>query len=116
MHKYTELRVYGQALAFTEAIYKYTSNLPPNEKYGLTSQLRRAAVSIPSNLAEGCGRSTNRDTARFVSISIGSLYEVDTQLRLANRFGYGQIDYLEKDILSISKQLISFRKYLLSKQ
>ena len=116
MHRYTELRVYGQALAFAEAIYKYTASLPSDEKYGLTSQLRRAAVSIPSNIAEGCGRNTNRDTARFVSISIGSLYEVDTQLRLADRFGYGKVKYLNSDVLSISKQLISFRSYLLSKK
>jgi four helix bundle protein len=116
MHRYNDLRLYDQALTFTEVIYLYSAYLPNAEKYGLVSQIRRAAISIPSNIAEGCGRGTNRDTARFISIAIGSLYELDTQLRLCDRLGYGSTAHLEDEILSLKKQLNAFRSYLLKNQ
>jgi four helix bundle protein len=69
------------------AVYRYSSGFPVEERYGLTSQMRRAAVSVPSNLAEGYGRG-GLDYARFVSIAYGSLLELETQTELASRFGY----------------------------
>jgi four helix bundle protein len=113
MHNYTELRVYHQALNLTEAIYVYASNFPKEERFSLTDQIRRAAISVPSNIAEGCGRNTDKETARFISIALGSLYEVDTQLELAYRFGYGEIDTIRNKLIPLRKQLLKFREYLL---
>jgi len=112
MHNYKELRVYKQAMDFAKSIYAYTNTFPEHERYGLSSQLRRAAVSVPSNIAEGCGRGTNKSTARFISIAIGSLYEVDTQVVLAEQLGYGLCSELKVEILSIKRQLVKFRKVL----
>jgi len=112
MHNYDKLNVYSKALDLAEQIYIYTKPFPKEEKYGLTSQLRRAAVSIPSNIAEGCGRTSNKETAHFISIALGSLFEVDTQLRLAKRFDLGSTKNLNESLINLRKQLIMFRKYL----
>ncbi|MFK8057596.1 MAG: four helix bundle protein [Saprospiraceae bacterium] len=113
MHNYEKLDVYNKALDLAEQVYKYTTSFPSEEKYGLKSQLRRAAVSIPSNIAEGCGRTSNRETAHFLSIALGSLFEVDTQLRLAARFNFGSSCHLSELLIGLRKQLITFRKYLI---
>ena len=112
MHNYLELRVYKEAIDFTADVYKFVTDFPPYERYGLSNQLRRAAVSVPSNIAEGCGRSTDKDTARFVSISIGSLFEVDTQLRLSKKFDYGEPAQLLDRLIRLRKQLIAFHRHL----
>jgi len=113
MHNYDKLNVYSKALDLAEQVYIYTRPFPKEEKYGLTSQLRRAAVSIPSNIAEGCGRTSNKETAHFISIALGSLFEVDTQLRLASRFDFGPNIHLNSQLINLRKQLIMFRKYLI---
>jgi four helix bundle protein len=71
-----------------EEVYRVTSEFPAHEQYGLVSQMRRAAVSIPSNVAEGAGRNGNREFSRFLSIARGSLSELDTQHQIAIRLGY----------------------------
>lgn len=81
------LKVWQRAMDTAAAVYQYTSTFPPEERYGLTSQMRRAAVSVPSNIAEGYGRG-GLDYARFVSIAYGSLLELETQVELASRFEY----------------------------
>ena len=75
-------------MELTDLVYEIASKLPQSEKYALGDQIRRAVVSIPSNIAEGFGRDSHRDFAHFLSIARGSLYEVDTQLEIALRRGY----------------------------
>ena len=77
---YTELSVWLHSRKLTKRVYELTRQFPKDELFGLTNQLRRAAVSIPSNIAEGCGRQHTRDTLQFLFIARGSLFEVETQL------------------------------------
>ena len=88
MNNYRDLKVWQMAMTLTENIYLATQSFPPRETYALANQLQRAAVSIPSNIAEGHARSSTKDYMRFVSISQGSLAEAETQLELAHRLGY----------------------------
>ena len=85
---YRELRVWQEALALAELVYGATKCFPADERFGLTSQVRRAAVSVPSCIAEGNARSSTRDYLRFLSMASGSLAEVETQLVLCARLGY----------------------------
>ncbi|HEX4758044.1 MAG TPA: four helix bundle protein [Terracidiphilus sp.] len=86
---FQDLTVWQRAMELTEAIYGLTKTFPKDEIYGLTSQLRRASVSIASNIAEGRGRGTDRDFKQFLNIAQGSTYEVQTQLLLAKRLKMG---------------------------
>jgi four helix bundle protein len=83
-----QLQVWQKAIALCEAIYQATHRFPDDERFGLTTQMRRAAVSIPSNLAEGYGRGTRRDYRQFVRIARGSAFEVETQIIVAQRLGF----------------------------
>ena len=82
-HKFKELQIWKRSRLFCSKIYEVTHKFPESEKFGLTNQLRRASVSIPSNIAEGSSRISNKDFARFLQISIGSAYEIETQLLIA---------------------------------
>lgn len=82
MKDYKELDLWKEARKLVSHIYRLTAELPSDEKFGLKSQLQRAAVSVPSNIAEGFGRSTSADTQRFLVIARGSLFELETQLYL----------------------------------
>lgn len=84
---YKDLRVWKESFALAVAIYRLSRDFPPEELYGLSSQLRRAAVSIPSNIAEGHGRGTRRDHRHFVGIARGSTLELQTQLAIAAELG-----------------------------
>jgi four helix bundle protein len=85
---YQELIAWQKSMDLVEAVYRVSSDLPPEERFGLMAQLRRAAVSIPSNVAEGHGRSSPRDFGRFLEIALGSLAEVETQLMLTTRLRF----------------------------
>ena len=87
-HSYRDLIVWQKAMAFVKEIYRTTQSFPTSEMYGLTSQLRRASVSIPSNIAEGQGRSFDKEFGHFISNALGSLMEVETQLLIAHDLGY----------------------------
>ena len=87
---YRELRVWNTAMSLVIEVYKITSSFPPSERFSLTTQLRRAAVSVPSNIAEGNARSTRGEYKTFLSIARGSVVEVEVQLTLAERLGYAQ--------------------------
>ena len=81
--EYTELEVWSESRKLTNLVYELTKKYPKEELFGLASQIRRCAVSIPSNIAEGCGRRTSNDTIQFLHIARGSLYELETQIYLS---------------------------------
>ena len=83
MHNFKELRVWKEAIELAKLVYKTFAQFPPDEKYGLKSQVNRAAVSVPSNIAEGSGRGSNKEFAQFLKIAIGSAFEIETQMILA---------------------------------
>ena len=83
MHRFKELEIWKRSRIFCSKIYSLTNNFPDSEKFGLTNQLRRASVSVPSNIAEGSSRKSNKDFSRFLEITLGSCYEIETQLLIA---------------------------------
>lgn len=99
IRSYRDLEVWQRGVDLVERIYKLTPSFPSEEKFGLTAQIRRAAVSIPSNIAEGWGRDSTKDYVRFVRIARSSLFEVETQRIIAHRLGY-----LNEDALKTSLQ------------
>ena len=86
--RYTDLAVWQLAMDLTDQVYAVSEAFPKHEAFGLTSQVRRAAVSIPSNIAEGWGRGKTGEYIQFLRYARGSLYEVETQLRIGSRRGY----------------------------
>jgi four helix bundle protein len=92
---FRDLLVWQRAMELTEAVYRLTESFPRDEQYGLTNQSRRAAVSIPSNIAEGQGRGTPNEFRQFLTIARGSTCEVQTQLELARRLHFGSNQLIE---------------------
>ena len=88
MFNFEKLEVWQKAVVFADHVYSITRSFPENERFGLTSQMRRAAVSVSSNLAEGSARSSSKDFARFVEIAAGSVFEVVSQARIGLRQGF----------------------------
>lgn len=88
-NSYRDLKVWQNSINLAERIYRLTSSFPSTEIYGLTSQLRRASVSIPSNIAEGWGRRSRKEYGRFILMATGSNDELQTQLVIADRLGFG---------------------------
>jgi four helix bundle protein len=110
MQNYKELKVWGKAHSFTLDVYKATQSFPTEEKFGLISQLRRASSSIPANIAEGCGKSTNAELRHFLNIALGSANEVEYFLLLAKDLKYlpeGKFTSLTTEINSIKAMLIA---------
>ena len=110
MHQFKELIIWKKSRQFCSTIYLITSTFPSEEKFGLTNQLRRACVSIPSNIAEGSSRNSNKEFARFLEIAVGSAYEIETQLLISFDLGFLEneklkilIYQLEEIIKMISK-------------
>ncbi|RIV68539.1 four helix bundle protein [Flagellimonas aequoris] len=88
MHRFKELTTWKLSKEFCSDIYEVTTSFPETEKFGIINQLRRASVSVPSNIAEGCSRKSNKDFSRFLEIAIGSMYELETQLLISNDLGF----------------------------
>lgn len=113
MRDYRKYAVYGRAHDLVLRIYAETRAFPSDERFGLTSQLRRAATSIPANLAEGAGRPSEIEFARFIDISLGSSNEVEYELRLANDLGYlpdSAHETLAREVSEIRRMLVSLRQ------
>lgn len=96
MASYRELKVWQEGVRLAIEVYRVTATFPTEERYGLVSQLRRAAVSVPSNIAEGHGRNTANELIRFCGTSLGSLAEAETQLYIAAELGYLDNDTYSK--------------------
>ncbi|MDD4374252.1 MAG: four helix bundle protein [Bacteroidales bacterium] len=117
MKTHHDLDVWNKSITFVTAIYKVTESFPKTEVYGLTNQIRRSAVSIPSNIAEGAGRTSLKEFAQFLSITLGSVAELETQLIVSNNLGFltkENFDLLLKDLISIRKMTIGLKKSLLT--
>ena len=117
VESYRDLKVWQRGMKFVEQVYTLTEPFPASEKYELTSQLRRAAVSVPSNIAEGWGHSSQKQYIHFLELARSSLFEIETQIRIANRLGYANAD--ERDQLlsetdAQSKMLLSLMRSLRS--
>jgi four helix bundle protein len=111
-----DLDVWKKSMDLVERVYRRTERFPDSEKYGLTNQIRRCAVSVSSNIAEGAARNTDKEFVQFCYIALGSLSELETQLLIAERLKYSQnIDILE-NIVEIRRMLLGLIKYLKSKQ
>ena len=108
---YRNLIVWQKAMQFAKHVYSLISEFPAVEKYALADQVRRAVISIPSNIAEGCGRVSSRDYAHFLSFARGSLYETMTQLEFAQSIGYLEsIEETEVLAAEISRMLTTLLK------
>ena len=116
INSHKDLKVWEESINLAEMIYKATVNFPAEEKYGLKSQIRRAAVSIPANISEGAGRQSPRELMHFVSIARGSAAELETHLVLAKRLGFPLIesDSLFEKLDHIGRMLTNLYKSLKS--
>ncbi len=98
---YRDLEVWKSAVNFVKEIYLITANFPPSEIYGLTGQIRRAAVSIASNIAEGQGRNSGKEFRQFLGFALGSVAEVETLLIIAQEIGYLKVDEMNPYLAAI---------------
>ena len=113
MQNYQDLKVWQKSHQFVLSVYQLTNDFPKNEIFGLTSQMRRATVSISANLAEGCGKNSTLDIANYFQISLGSLHETEYYLLLSKDLHYISIEIFEKrnsEIREIKAMLISLIK------
>jgi four helix bundle protein len=111
MRDFTQLKVWVRSHRLTLAVYKDTVAFPKEEHYGLKSQIRRSCASIPANIAEGCGRGTNADLARFLQIALGSASELQNHLRLAHDLSILEPrdhERLSREVTEIKRMLTSF--------
>jgi four helix bundle protein len=104
MRNFKELRVWQEAMEIVTNVYKLTKIYPNEEKFGLISQTNRASVSIPSNIAEGCSRTSLKDCKRYIEISLGSAFELETQLLIACQIGLIKENEIHNIIESIHKE------------
>lgn len=106
MHNYKELKLWMKAIELVSDVYKTTSDFPDREKYNLVNQIQRAAISIPSNIAEGAGRNSNKSFVQFLAIAHGSTYELETQLIISKNLGY----LLDSDLDRLINKLYEVQK------
>lgn len=115
MKTHQDLDVWKIAIDFVTQVYMYTESFPKSEIYGLTNQIRRASVSIPSNIAEGAARNTSKDFSHFLAITLGSIAELETQLIISNNLGYlnrEQFEELTSLLVSIRRMTLGLKKSL----
>ena len=115
MHNFKELKVWNAGIALCKAIFILTKTFPADERFGLISQMNRAVVSIPSNIAEGCGRKSGKEFHQFLNVALGSAFELETQLIIAKEFGYINEETLTMNcilVTEIQKMIYGLQKSL----
>ena len=115
MNNFRELKVWKKAMKLVKEIYLSTNYFPKEEQFGLTNQIRRCAVSIPSNIAEGAGRNSSKDFNRFLSISLGSCFELETQIIISKELKFLDLEKfnsIEKELVEIQKMIRGLQKSL----
>lgn len=111
MHNFRELKIWQRSMNLAEQIYRLTLGFPRDEMFGLSHQLKKCAISVPSNISEGAGRGTNPQFKHFLEIAMGSCNEIQTQVELAFRFNYikkEQADKLIDETFQVYKMILSF--------
>lgn len=112
MHRYQNLEIWNRAIDLTAIVYELTSQFPEDERFGLTSQIKRAVVSIASNIAEGAGRNSDKEFNQFLGYSMGSLCEVETQLIIAEKLRFLKRESIEaplEKVIELKKMTISLK-------
>lgn len=115
MHNFRQLQIWKEGRALVKEIYIMLKLFPEAEKFGLISQISRCAISVPSNIAEGSSRSSDKEFSHFLSIALGSLFELETQLLISADLGYlnsEQTDSLILNIVQLQKKIVAFKKTL----
>lgn len=118
MNYFKELKVWQKAIELVTETYLVTKGFPKDELFGLVSQIRRCVISIPSNIAEGCGRKTSKDFSNFLGVALGSSFEFETQIIISKNIGYltnEQFILLESEIQHIQNMLIKLQSSLENK-
>ena len=113
IHNFRELIAWQKAMQLTKNVYLLLKDFPSSEQYGLISQIQRAVVSIPSNIAEGAGRATQKELVHFLSFSLGSAYELETELLLAGELNYisaCQSEKINAEVVEVQKLVYSLMK------
>ena len=114
MATHKDLKIWKNGIGIVKAVYEMTNDFPEHEKYSLTSQIRKSAISIPSNIAEGAARPSDKEFIRYLYISIGSISELETQIIIAEAIGYKINTKIFKDLENLKMSILSFIKYLRS--
>ncbi len=112
MHNFKDLKVWQKSVDLAVKIYQVTFNYPNEEKFGLTSRMRRAGVSIPSNIAEGCAKSSDKSFANSLEISLGESFELETQLEISTKIGLLSNELKEQiqsDLSEIQKMIVGLK-------
>ena len=110
MRDFRKLEVYQESLSTVIKVYNLTKDFPNSELYGLTQQIRRCAVSIPSNLAEGSSRDSSKEFSRFIQISLGSAFELETQFKIAEQLNYVSSEPILNQLNKLQKRLNALNK------
>lgn len=115
MHNFRQLQIWKEGMEVVKTTYLMLKGFPDAEKFGLVSQISRCAVSVPSNIAEGSSRSSNKEFSHFLSIALGSLFELETQLLISIDLGYirgEQTDSFMQSLTQLQKKISTFKRTL----
>jgi four helix bundle protein len=115
MHNFRQLQIWKEGMEMAKQVYLLLAKFPSSEKFGMISQISRCAVSVPSNIAEGSSRSSDKEFAHFLSIALGSLFELETQLLLAIELeiiSKNEIEPIIESVIQLEKKISAFKKTL----